>query len=61
VKSTYNLETRESGKEYVYIQLLPLDYFKQKPDKTENDLGKNGHSISYNTNNPALFWATPEK
>lgn len=33
-----------------YVQLLPLDYFKQKPDKTGN---------CYNTNNPVKFWANP--
>jgi hypothetical protein len=60
VNSAYNIETYEPGKEYTYIQLLPLDYFKQKPDKAVNDWGKNGHSITYNTNNPALFWAVPE-
>jgi hypothetical protein len=59
VNSCFNLETRAPGKEYSYIQLLPLDYFKQKPDKTDLDLGKNGKNITYNTNNPAAFWAAP--
>jgi hypothetical protein len=59
VNSTYDLETRAPGKEYDYIQLLPLDYFRQKPDRREEDWGKDGHSITYNTNNPALFWAAP--
>jgi hypothetical protein len=59
VNSCFNLETRAPGKEYDYIQLLPLDYFKQRPDRTDLDLGKNGKNITCNTNNPALFWATP--
>lgn len=48
VNSTYDLETPAPGKQVDYIQLLPLDYFRQKPDRT-----------TYNTNNPSLFWATP--
>ncbi|HXB07769.1 MAG TPA: transglutaminase domain-containing protein [Puia sp.] len=59
VHSTCDLETRAPGKEYDYIQLLPLDYFQQKPDRREEDWGKDGHSVTFNTNNPTLFWATP--
>jgi len=33
-----------------YVELLPLDYFRQKPDKIGN---------CYNTNNPVKFWAKP--
>ena len=36
VVSEYNMETIESGRVFNYIQLLPLDYFKQSPDKSEN-------------------------
>jgi hypothetical protein len=49
VNSAYDLETPGPGKEVEYVQLLPLDYFRQKPDRTD----------TYNTNNPALFWAAP--
>ena len=59
VSSTYDLETRALGKECDFVQLLPLDYFKQKPDKTDNDYGKNGRFVNYKTNNPVLFWAIP--
>ncbi|HVU97822.1 MAG TPA: transglutaminase domain-containing protein [Puia sp.] len=48
VNSAYDLETAAPGKEVTYIQLLPLDYFRQKPGRA-----------MYNTNNPTLFWATP--
>lgn len=48
VNSTYDLETAAPGKQVDYVQLLPLDYFRQNTDKT-----------TYNTNNPSLFWAIP--
>jgi hypothetical protein len=48
VNSTYDLETPAPDKQVAYIQLLPLDYFRQKPDRT-----------TYNTNNPTLFWTAP--
>lgn len=60
VNSQYDLETREQGKDVAYIQLLPLDYFKQSPDKEETPIGEKGRMIEYKTNNPALFWAKPE-
>jgi len=60
VNSTYDLETRAPGKEVDYIQLLPIDYFRQKPDKADSDWGKGSHSSTYNTNNPTLFWAIPD-
>lgn len=45
-------ETRfpERPKIVEYIKLLPLDYFKQYPDKDGN---------KYNTNNSELFWEKP--
>lgn len=48
VNSTYDLETPAKGKSVEYIQLLPLDYFRQQPNRT-----------TFNTNNPTLFWAAP--
>ena len=33
--SEYNMETSAEGKTFNYIKLLPLDYFEQTPDKTE--------------------------
>jgi len=61
VQSTYNLETSASGKNIEYIQLLPLDYFKQ-PTKTNrtNQYSKTSYTYYY-TNNPAYFWQLPEK
>ncbi len=44
-----------------YIQLLPLDYFKQSPDVKEIYQVKEAAPIYqyYNTNNPAGFWQIP--
>jgi len=41
----------ERGKVIEYIKLLPLDYFKQTPDKIGN---------CYSTNNSNVFWEKPE-
>jgi hypothetical protein len=60
VNSTYNYETPERGKLIQYIQLLPMDYFKQGPDKKESTGAKSGAIYQYyNTNNPAIFWQQP--
>jgi hypothetical protein len=60
VNSQYDMETRESGRTYSYIQLLPLDYFQQSPDKNEKkDAKSNTTWTTYKTNNPTLFWQTP--
>ena len=55
--SEYNMETSAEGKTFNYIKLLPLDYFEQTPDKTE-EKGEKSNSlwITYKTNNPNLFW-----
>jgi len=55
--SEYNMETSAEGKTFKYIKLLPLDYFEQTPDKTE-EKGEKSNSlwITYKTNNPILFW-----
>jgi len=61
INSQYDAETREQGKKINYITLLPLDYFKQSPDKTEDTNAKNGTTfIRYKTNNPATFWLIPD-
>ncbi|MBX7206104.1 MAG: transglutaminase-like domain-containing protein [Bacteroidia bacterium] len=58
--SEYNMETRESGRIYSYIQLLPLDYYQQSPDKTEKKDEKTKTTWTiFKTNNPKLFWQTP--
>jgi hypothetical protein len=57
--SQYDTETAKQGKTVDYIKLIPLDYFSQKPDKSQ-ETGKSGLSmINYNTNNSSLFWAKP--
>lgn len=59
VNSGYDIETRAEGKEYVYIELFPLDYFAQGPDKEEAAWPKNSRYVNYHTNNPAKFWTAP--
>lgn len=60
VNSAYNMETRVSGKHYEYVQLLPLDYYDQKPDYVERkEPDSNTIWTTYKTNNPDLFWQTP--
>lgn len=60
VNSEYNMETEESGRTFSYIQLLPLDYYQQKPDKSEKKHEKiNTTWVTYKTNNPKVFWRAP--
>ncbi|MGZ4038340.1 MAG: transglutaminase-like domain-containing protein, partial [Bacteroidia bacterium] len=61
VSSEYDTETNAANKTISYIDLLPLDYYMQKPDKTEH-VGKTTGTthVTYNTNNPVLFWQIPE-
>jgi len=61
INSKYNLETAQDGKEIKYLQLLPLDYFNQTPDKTTFVNKKGTAFISYKTNNAKLFWASPKE
>ena len=62
VNSEYDTETKKRGKIITYIQLLPLDYCKQLPDKTESTDKKTGTTfIKYKTNNPTLFWKAPRE
>ena len=58
--SEYDSETRLKGKEIVYVDLLPLDGFQQKPDKDEYLSNTNSTKvITYKTNNPKIFWKVP--
>ena len=60
VSSEYNTETKEKGKTISYIQLLPLDDFRQFPDKEEiKDKATETKVIRYKTNNLNLFWQKP--
>ena len=55
--SEYNMETSSKDKKFNYIRLLPLDYFEQSPNKTEEKVEKsNTIWITYKTNNPKVFW-----
>ncbi len=59
--SEYNAETKEPGKEIIYVELLPLDGIEQSPQKnTVTYKESNVTFINYKTNNPNVFWATPE-
>jgi len=60
--SEYDIETGNSGKKIIYIELLPMDYFNQTPDRLE-EAGKTSGSIfiTYKTNNPTLFWQAPDQ
>ncbi|WP_276482138.1 transglutaminase-like domain-containing protein [Paraflavitalea pollutisoli] len=59
VNSKYNMELGEPGKTIQYIQLLPLDYFKQDP-AVRTSTTKSGTKYEYyNTNNPDAFWQLP--
>lgn len=60
INSEYDMETKAPNKTIISVDLLPLDYYKQKPDKTEHVSKSTGITyITYNTNNPSLFWQTP--
>jgi len=60
VNSEYDLETKTENKKLIYITLLPLDYFKQSPDKEEHTNAENKTTfITYLTNNSQLFWQAP--
>ena len=55
--SEYNMETNSEGKTYNYIELLPLDYFDQEPQKEEDKREEsNTLWIFHKTNNPNVFW-----
>lgn len=61
VVSQYDSETWTSGKEIAYVELLPLDGIVQTPQKSESTQEKTGVKFtSYKTNNPDVFWTTPE-
>ena len=61
VSSEYDAETKSPGKTVAYIELLPLEYFAQKPDKIEKPNPAGTTYVTYNTNNPGAFWAAPGK
>ncbi|PZR28466.1 MAG: transglutaminase [Citrobacter freundii] len=60
VSSAYDIETATEGKTIQYIQLNPLDYFRQKPDKKESvNKQKQTRYEFYYTNNATSFFQNP--
>lgn len=59
VNSCYDLETRTPGKVISYVELLPLDYFKQGPDHESYTGSDSVHTDIYHTNNASAFWKAP--
>lgn len=59
--SEYDSETWKSGKEMIYVELLPLDGIEQTPQKKVQSNKSTGVKFTYyKTNNPDLFWSKPE-
>lgn len=62
LNSEFDAETRGQGKTETYITLLPLEYFKQSPIKSEKeDKETKTTFINYLTTNPKIFWEKPTK
>ena len=60
VQSTVIL-TLKKGKVFTYVELLPLDTYRQLIQKLINTNVLAGTTeVNYKTNNPAIFWANPE-
>lgn len=60
VVSQFDAETSIAGKSIEYVELLPLAYPFQKPDRKETkQKAEQTVTIEYLTNNPELFWAAP--
>jgi hypothetical protein len=55
--SEYNMETRERGRTYTYVKLIPTNYFKKEEAKVEEqNKTKTNTWVTYNIHNPDLFW-----
>ena len=61
LNSMYDTESTVKDKEIIYVELLPLDYHEQKPD-ISIEKRRNGQVTfkTYRTNNPEIFWMTPQ-
>lgn len=60
LRSEYNAETWAENKQVAYVELLPLDAYQQKPDKSVQKIEKTGTTFThYKTNNPTAFWQKP--
>jgi hypothetical protein len=61
VESAYDYETWKNGKTVSYIELLPLNTYRQLPQKSTETIQKTGTTFTYyKTNNPDLFWKIPD-
>lgn len=61
ILSEFDTETMKKSKEYVYVELLPLDGIEQNPrKKVETNTEKSIKKVFYITNNPNIFWGKPE-
>jgi transglutaminase-like putative cysteine protease len=61
LESKFDCETRKNGKVFTYVELLPLNTYKQLPQTSTYTNAKTGITfINYKTNNPNLFWTLPE-
>jgi hypothetical protein len=57
LKSEYDYQTPGKNTEVAYVNLLPLEYFKQGKEKTETyNKDTRTTRIWYNTNNANAFW-----
>jgi hypothetical protein len=57
LKSEYDYQTPDKNKDVTYVNLLPLDYFKQTPEVSKSVNKNNGVTVNwYRTNNPDTFW-----
>jgi hypothetical protein len=62
LNSEYNYETWGGDKHVIYVNLLPVNYFKKEPFKTD-DYYNAGAKTTFNTYyiyNSNLFWQSPE-
>lgn len=60
--SEFDTETQKSGKEVIFVELLPLDGIEQNPQKSERTSTSSGMKyVNYKTNNPNLFWTKPDQ
>ena len=57
LRNEYDYETRAKDKTITYISLLPVEYFKQSPDKSVDTNKNTGLTVErYRTNNTEAFW-----
>ena len=61
LRSQYDIETFQKGKQIEYVELIPLDGLNQTPKISNTIFKKSEVSFkTYKTNDPSIFWAKPE-